>query len=300
VIAVRTGLGAAVLRTLAYADVFDFALTSAELHRYLVGVRATPHEVALAVADLGDAVVARHGLVALAGRDGLLDLRTVRRHASARMWPAALRYAQAVGSLPFVRMVAVTGALACGNATDDGDIDLMVVTAPDRLWLARAATILVVRHASGRGDELCPNYFVADHLLELDPRDLYGAHELAQMVPVTGLEVYRRLRATNQWSFELLPNAGGPPFRPPSRQEVLRRLRPLAEGPLRTPLGSAVERWERTRKVTRLRSEAIANGGAEAAFDAHRCKGHLDGHATRIRDEYERRVRSLGLEPSWS
>jgi hypothetical protein len=192
-------------------------------------------------------------------------------------------------------MVAVTGALAVGNATDDGDIDLMVVTAPDRLWLARAGAIAVVRYAAGRGDELCPNYFLSDHVLEMDTPDLYSAHELAQMVPVTGIEVYRALRAANPWTNALLPNAGGPPFAPPLRRPVMRRLRPLAEQVLRTPVGGGLEAWERSRKVARFRARAVAAGVSEAGFGPDRCKGHFDGHAARIRDAYEARIGALGI-----
>ena len=90
--------------------------------------------------------------------------------------------------------------------------DLLVVTERDRVWLTRASTIMVVRYAARRGHELCPNYFLAEHALHMDGRDLYGAHELAQMVPVTGGSVYRRLREANPWITEFLPNASGAPL----------------------------------------------------------------------------------------
>jgi hypothetical protein len=291
----------AVLRSLAYADVFDFALSVPELHRYLVGARATPVEVAASVAGLGDRVVQRDGLVALAGREALIAERHRRRRAAARAWPAALRYAQAVAGLPFVRMVAITGGLAVGNAVEGGDIDLLVVTERDRVWLTRASTIMVVRYAARRGHELCPNYFLAEHALSMDGRDLYGAHELAQMVPVTGGAVYRRLREANPWITEFLPNAHGAPLGGRARRRpVLRRMRPLAEQVLRSPLGAAAEHWERRRKIARFRALAASRGTArEAAFSPDWCKGHLDGHGSRIRIAYETRARQLGVEPLW-
>jgi hypothetical protein len=294
------GLLAAVLRTLAYADVFDFALREPELHRYLIGHAATPGEVAGALAGLGDAVVRCDGLVALPGRDALIEERQHRRRVAARTWPAALRYAQAVGSLPFVRMVAITGALAVGNATDGADIDLLVVTERGRVWLARASTIAIVRYAASEGQELCPNYFLAEHALTMDDRDLYAAHELTQMAPVTGFGVYQRLRAANPWTAAHLPNANGGPLHDRARRRpVLQRARPVAEAVLRSPLGGAVEAWEQ-RKIARFRAEAAARGvDREAGFTPDWCKGHLDGHGARIRVAYETRVRTLGLEPLW-
>jgi len=291
---------AAILRTLAYADVFDFALREPELHRYLIGRAATQRQVGEALAAMQGRVVRRDGSVALAGRASLMDLRHERRRIAARTWPVALRYARAVGGLPFVRMVAVTGALAVGNATEGADIDLFVVTAPGRLWLARAATIAVVRFAAHEGMELCPNYFLAKDVLTTDSRDLYDAHELAQMVPVVGRAVYRRLRDANAWTSERLPNAVGPPYGGrAARPAALRRARPLTERLLRSPVGDAAETWER-RKIERFRAEAAAREATqEARFGPDRCKGHLDGHAARIRSAYEARARSLGVEPLW-
>jgi len=294
------GIEAAVLRTLAYADVFDFALREPELHRWLIRHAATPGEVTRALAVMGGAVIRRDGLVALPDREALIAERQARRRIAARTWPAALRYAQAVGSLPFVRMVAVTGALAVGNATAGADIDLLVVTERGRVWLARAGTIAIVRYAARKGEELCPNYFLAEHALAMDDGDLYGAHELTQMVPVTGFGVYGRLRAANPWAAGYLPNATGAPLDGRARrQPALGRARPVAEVVLRTPLGGVAEAWEQ-RKIARFRAQALQLGVTrEAGFSPDQCKGHLDGHGARIRAAYEARCQALGLEPLW-
>ena len=294
------GLEAAILRTLAYADVFDFALREPELHRYLIGRAAMPHEVRSALAGMDGRVARRDGLVSLAGREPLLDARQERRRIAARTWPAALRYARAVGSLPFVRMVAITGALAVGNATEGADIDLLVVTAPGRVWLARAETIAIVRYAARGGLDLCPNYFLSERALALDGQDLYGAHELTQLVPVVGVGVYRRLRAANPWTFTHLPNAGGAPFDGQAgRSAPLRHARKVTERLLRSPLGEIAEAWER-RKIDRFQAAAAARGATlEASFSVDWCKGHLDAHGARIRSAYEARTQALGVEPLW-
>ncbi len=166
----------AVLRSVAYADLFDFALRLPELHRYLIGVAATPAAVEAAARALDpDRLIVRDGMIVAAGREALLEERQRRRAIAARTWPVALRYARAVGSLPFVRMVAITGALAVGNATDGADIDLMVITERGRVWLSRAMTIAFVRHAATRGHELCPNTFLAESALTTITPDLYAA-----------------------------------------------------------------------------------------------------------------------------
>jgi hypothetical protein len=300
----RQALRDAVIRTLAYSAVFDFAMTRPELHRYLIGVACNPDELWELVQ--GDGRLARHvvtagDLVSLRGHEESLTQRQDRDRATARLWPTARRYAQAVASLPFVRMVAVTGGLAAGNAVDGSDIDMLVVTRSGRLWLSRASTIAIVRYAARRGWDVCPNYFLTQRSVTLTEQDLYAASELVRMVPIAGYRVYQRLRARNAWTAEYYPNASGRPSGGDEVAPLLPRLRVAAEWVLSLPPIGLVEGWERQRKVTRFQALARAAGMAadETAFGADRCKGHFDAHRSRIRTAYEHNVRSAGLEPLW-
>lgn len=292
-----------IIRTVAYADVFDFAPDDDEVHRYLIGVQASRSEVraGLRRARMDGRVAIRHGHVTLPWRAELVAIRKARDPASARLMSRALRFARAVGSLPFVRMVAISGALAARNAVEGDDIDLFVVTTPERLWLARAGSIAVVRLVALRGDELCPNYVISEDALELDDRDLYAATELAHLVPVVGRPLYARLRSANAWTRDLLPNADAPPNDIIDRQPLLPGLRGIAESMLGTRLGSVLEGWEGGRKVARFRARARASDDAwlDSAFGPDRCKGHFLSHRARIRRAYEHRSRAAGVEPVW-
>jgi hypothetical protein len=73
---------------------------------------------------------------------------------------------------------------------------------------------------------------------------------------------------------------------------------------LGTPLGTALEQWERQRKIARFsqqqrgaRDNGAGNEEAEAQFSADWCKGHFEGHANRILDAYQERLRALQVEP---
>jgi hypothetical protein len=285
-----------VLRTLAYSDVFDFPLTVDEIHRYLVETAATLEQVDAAVATLAPARVRRiEGLVALAGREELAALRRGRELLAARLWPAARRQGLGLARLPFVRMVAVTGALAAGNPSADGDLDYFLVTAPRRLWLCRTAVIQRVRLARLRGHVLCPNYLVSEQALELEEPSLYAARELAQMQPLTGGDLYRRVRAANPWVARYLPNATGAPKAAGSCVEPRPGLaRRAVESVLRSALGERLESWVSRRKIREIRGQAREL--AEVTLDRDRCKGHTSGHARRILRAYEERVRALGLD----
>jgi hypothetical protein len=300
----RHALGDAVILSLAYAAVFDFAMTRRELHRYLIGMECRPDELGQMLDDdprLSQHVITRGDLVTLRGRDGLFATRTERDRATARQWPTARRYARAVASLPFVRMVAVTGGLAAGNAVEGGDVDLLVVTRTGRLWLSRASTIAIVRYAAWRGWDVCPNYFLTQRAVNLTDQDLYAASELVRMVPIAGHRVYQRMRARNAWAAGYFPNARGLPAGASEVAPLMPHLRAAAEWVMSQPPVGWVEDWERQRKVTRFQSQALAAGVAtdETAFGVDRCKGHFDAHRSRIRLAFEHNARAAGVEPIW-
>jgi hypothetical protein len=292
------GMADAVLRTVAYADVFDFARRIDEIHRDLIGVAASRADVERTLAGdkrLRGRVEQHDGHVVLAGRGGLLDRRRERAARTAALWPLAVAHGRTIGSLPFVRMVAVTGAVAVGNPEDDADIDYFVVTDSGRVWTARALTIGVVRTARRSGVELCPNYLISEEVVALDERDLFTAHELAQMVPLVGMDTYRRMRDENPWVAHHLPNASGPP---PTSVTVARRwgrVRRGVEAALRSGLGDRLERVERERKIARL--SAGATDTAEVRFGPQVCKGHFTPYGRRVMDAYADRLERLGEPP---
>ncbi|RPI99896.1 MAG: hypothetical protein EHM39_05740, partial [Chloroflexi bacterium] len=179
----------AVMRTAAYADVFDYPLSAAEIHRYLTGVRATIETVEQTL-QAGLLIPSPQGYYTLPNRAELVGVRRRREQIARRMWPQAIHYGRAIARLPFVRMIAVTGSLAMNNVEDYPDIDYFIITAPGRLWMARAMVLAVARVAALRGIRLCPNYLVTEDALVFPDRTLYAAHELTQMIPLFGLDMY--------------------------------------------------------------------------------------------------------------
>jgi len=191
----RAALEQAIVQAVAYADVFDYPLTVDEIHRYLIGVPASRGAVrsALTTSRLVPDVLSRSGrYFTLAGHESAVDTRRRRAAVAADYWRRAVRYGHLIGSLPFVRMVAVTGALAMDNIAD-GDIDYLVITEPGRLWLCRALVVGLVRTAAFRGTELCPNYFLSEQALVLSERNLFTAHEVAHLIEMNHSHAFWRV-----------------------------------------------------------------------------------------------------------
>jgi hypothetical protein len=279
------------LLAVAYSDIFDYPLTAREIHRYC-SVKASVTEVY--TESRGFRFLRCSGeFFTLPGREPLVFVRTRREEISSRLWPQAIRYGRLISSLPFVRMVAVTGSLAVDNADAPSDIDYLIVTAPGRLWTCRAMILAVVRLAARRGLNLCPNYIISTRALEFPNRNLYAARELAQMVPISGLEVYAEIRRRNAWVADFLPNADGLPLAPVpvDLTRPASWLRLVIEAVMRTPPWAGFERWEMNRKVRKLSRLQGENG--ESVFSADVCKGHDQGHQFRTQTLLDSKVSRL-------
>ncbi len=193
-------------------------------------------------------------------------------------------------------MVAVTGSLAMHNVEREADVDYLIVTVPGRLWLCRALVILAGRFAVRDGIRICPNYIVSLNSLRFQDRSLYSAHELVQMVPIAGMDVYARLRAENSWVEGFLPNAQGAPVKPfQSSQRVASQLgRPTFEAIMRILPFTWIERWEMKRKIHQLCLEQ--GDSPESEFSAEICKGHAHLHRAKTNQALEIRLKQLEIE----
>jgi predicted nucleotidyltransferase len=296
-------LESAIVKTVAYVDIYDYPLTGAEVHRYLIGLKLDADKLNQALNQ--SSLIGRHlnridGFYTLPGRADIVAKRRQREKIAEVMWPKALQFGRIIARLPFVSMVTVTGSLAVNNADLDSDIDYLIVTENDHLWTARALVVLVVKLAARRGVALCPNYLVSKRALVFKERNLYTAREVAQMVPIAGLDIYHRMREVNDWVEEFLPNAKGVP---PSQEERWRQgskgyplLSKSAEALLRTPPGNWIERWEMDRKERKF---ARLQMGDESAFSPDWCKGHFENHGRSALERFDanwRRIADRGAD----
>jgi hypothetical protein len=289
-----------ILQAVAYADVFDYPLTVQEIHRYLVGVRASLSAVQDALSDLGGVgrrLSQQQDYFTLPGREAIVETRMHRAHLATQMWPKAVRYGLSIASLPFVRMVGVTGTLAVNNVDADADIDYLIVTIPRRLWLARLFAIAFVYLGSLERLTICPNYVIALDALRQFDHSFFTAHELAQMVPLYGLDIYHELIRVNGWARCLLPNAfdNGTGARVVRTRPVSQALKRGLEFILAGKLGDIWEQRECRTKVHRLRVEAVRCGSNSAMFSSQLCKGHLGDHQSWITSAYAQRLKLVGL-----
>ena len=124
-----------------------------------------------------------------------------------------------MGKIPTVKMMAVTGALAMKNATAESDIDLMIITKANTLWLTRFFVYLLLRiknydirkpKQKTQKNKLCLNIWIDETALEWEKKDrnIYTAHEIAQIMPLVNKDrTYKRFLQANKWILDYWPKA---------------------------------------------------------------------------------------------
>lgn len=293
-------LEAAIMRTILYGDVFNFAMTLPEIHHYLIA--DTPVALPEIEQMLATSLYLQTSLCYADGyyacRAELIDQRIQRQQLVAELWSKALTCGRWLSRLPFVRMVALTGALAAQNPPHaDDDFDYLLVTEPGRVWLARAFAILLVRVGKLRGVVICPNYVVAADALTQTRQDMFMAHEVTQMIPLYGQDVYRAMRLANPWTDAYLPNARTSCYAPAEIQPgaFWQTLKNGLEWLLRGRLGDKLEQWEYQRKLRRFARD-LKTPHSSAQLDSSHVKGHFNDHGHPVLRRYQEHLRRYQLE----
>ncbi|TSC53190.1 MAG: hypothetical protein LiPW16_465 [Microgenomates group bacterium LiPW_16] len=211
----------AVLSTLAYADVFDYPLSASEVWKFLIGhpeIKADDVQKALLRINADLKLIDADGKFFFSlGRQKIVNLRKKREQWSQKKMKIARRVAKWLKLVPTIKMVAVTGALAMGNSDKDDDIDLLIVTSKNRLWLTRLLTVILVELVTQRRrpqdtnvkDKICLNMFLDENHLRVPKKeqDLFSAHEVCQMRVLCEKDgVYKRFLEENRWVKQFLPN----------------------------------------------------------------------------------------------
>ncbi len=163
--------------------------------------------------ELVDKVGYAEGFYFLAGREGLAKLRQEYYRESLRRLRQAKKILYFLRFVPYVRAMAISGSVALLGAVQDSDIDLFILTAPKRIWLARlfvSAYFQILglrRHGLYTKNRFCLNHYLeAGREIEED-KNLYTAVEYASLLPVLGRREIEKFWEQNAWIRAYLPAA---------------------------------------------------------------------------------------------
>jgi predicted nucleotidyltransferase len=198
-----------IIATLAYFDVFNYPLTYAEIFLFLGNkCDSETYNTTLAHLVVHDTVYRFDGFYTLKNDPNI----ALRRRAGNSKASEMIKIAEKVGRIlirfPYVRGVAISGSLSKNFADDNSDIDLFIITAKNRLWIARTFMHLFKKltFLVNKEDFFCMNYFIDEQGLEIVEKNIYTATEVVTLIPLEGDTTFEKFYSANAWTLAYLPN----------------------------------------------------------------------------------------------
>ena len=107
----------------------------------------------------------------------LAQRRVAGYEAAVKQLCIARQVAKFLSRFPFVRSIAVSGSLSKYYADKDTDIDFFIITASNRLWIARTCMHILKKLSFlfGRQHYLCMNYYIDEKALEIQEKNIFTA-----------------------------------------------------------------------------------------------------------------------------
>jgi len=211
-----------ILKTICYADIFDFPLTEEEVFIWLTSLNTKKKIKRKELIDqirLANGVIKhKDNLLFLKGRGSLLRIRKNREAIAKKKLVIAKKVASILCHIPTITLIGVSGSVAIENAKEHDDIDIFIVTKAHTIWLTRLITTVVADLFAKRRkpgslsltNAICFNMFVDEYHLAIpkEKQNLYVAHEVCQLkVLYNKNNTYERFLTANAWSKKFLPNA---------------------------------------------------------------------------------------------
>ena len=198
-----------IIAALAYFDMFEYPLTKVELYSFL-GAYCDKQifNKELSYLLISENVYCFDNFFTLKNNAKI----ALRRHNGNKKATEMMKIAERIGQLlirfPYVRGIAVSGSLSKNFADEKSDIDLFVITAPGRLWVARTLMHLFKKFTFLFNKEhfFCMNYFIDEAGLQIIEKNIYTATEVVTLIPLEGDSVFKKFFSANAWTLNYLPN----------------------------------------------------------------------------------------------
>lgn len=215
---ILTAIDRAVLRTLIYFDLFDFPLTAEEIQENLIiKEKTTLPGVKNSLNNLKSSVAMAEGFYFLLGRDQIVKQRKEKYVLAEIKFKIALKNTKLLSHLPFIKAIFVVNKLAYSNTSNDGDIDLAIITKTDRIWSARFFCAGLMKLLNRRPqpkngkNKICLSFYLAENNLDLEsiayPNDIHLAYWTKQFTPIFDpSNTYQNFWQENKWLNQYFAN----------------------------------------------------------------------------------------------
>jgi len=208
-----------ILKTIIYADLFNYPLTRPEIWRYLIGTsKHSKFSTALDLLVKNKQLYFKHSFFSLPKRFAIIKQRIVRKKIAKQKIKYASRAVSILKYIPSVWYIGISGAVAMANAPHDDDIDFFIITSPNALWITRFLSTLILdlfklrRHPYDEHyvNKICLNMFLSADKMKMPKqyRNLFIAHEIVQLKTLINKHnSYERFLLANCWLLKHIPQA---------------------------------------------------------------------------------------------
>lgn len=206
-----------ILKTLLYADIFDYPLKKQEIFNFLISNKKISKKgIFDSLKIINIPIYSKEEFFYLKKRENLIQKRKQRERISVLKIKKAKKIIKIISFIPSVKFIGISGGLAMNNSDKNDDIDIFVITAKDLVWTTRFFLVIFLlllgvyrrRKSKNYSDKICLNMLLDERKMLFKSQDLYTAHELVQLVPVFNRDgTYQKFIKTNQWVKNLIPNA---------------------------------------------------------------------------------------------
>lgn len=210
----------AILKTIIFFDLFNYPLTNWEVWQYLnleIGLASLESEIEGLLSQ--GIIEEKDGFYFLPGRSDLINIRRERYNFANYKIKIARRAAKLFKWLPSVKLVAVANLIGHHNLRNESDVDIFIVSSPNRLWLTRlfcTGLMKITRQRPTKDckrNKMCLSFYAASDGLAMEglrfkPSDPYFDHWFLGLYPVYDKDKYLAyLRFKNSWLKKVFPNS---------------------------------------------------------------------------------------------
>lgn len=205
-----------IIDTLSYFDFFGYPLTIEQLRLFLHKNVASKKLIKECLEEI-PIIEKKYDYYFFSGREEIAIKRKVLQQSNLRKIEIASKYSSLLSFVPGVKLIALTGSVSMENASSDDDIDLFIITRKNTLWITRFLVLTIVKSLGKKrgyknrdiADKLCINMFLDERELEFFDKNIYIAHEIAQMkVLFDEQNTFKDLFKKNFWVQSFFPNIG--------------------------------------------------------------------------------------------
>jgi len=197
-----------ILKTLSYFDIFRYPLTAEEifLHRR---IDYTESELKYQLDSLiiNRQIYQNENFYSLNNDPALAVNRINGNKRAVQQLKIAARSARILSYFPFVRGIAISGSLSKNFSRKNDDIDFFIITAANRLWIARSFLHVFLKFAFlvKKQKWFCLNYYIDETALLIPEQNTFTAIEIITLKPFYGNGIFDQFAVSNEWTKQYFP-----------------------------------------------------------------------------------------------